>query len=146
MSKRILIVEDSISQAVYLEHYFQMQGYEVAVVYTGGAVLSAAENYSPDLIVLDYQLPDLTGIEVCKNLKRNLNLRLIPVIMYSAESKLPNMVRAYEVGADYYVVKDEESNRVLQVLIETVFNRRAKRLEIARNATLPFDHQHILSA
>lgn len=146
MSKRILIVEDSISQAVYLKQYFEMHGYEAMVVHTGYEVMDAAEEYNPKLIILDYQLPDITGIEVCKNLKHDLYLRIIPVIMYSADSRLRNMVKAYEIGADYYVVKDEESDRVLQVLIETIFNRRARHFNATSPSVSSYQFPQILSA
>jgi DNA-binding response OmpR family regulator len=146
MSRRILIVEDSLSQAAYLQHYFEEQGYSVLVIHTGLETTEVAENYNPDLIVLDYNLPDIDGIEVCKNLKRDLYLRIIPVVMHSSESKLRNMVKAYEAGADYYVVKDRESDRVLQLMIENILRRKSQRLEMTRPAIKPFKPRSSLSA
>jgi len=127
MSKQVLIVEDSHTQAAILRNYFEALGYEVNVAYSGAEALLVAGRLNPDIIVLDYQLPDMDGAEVCKKLKQELYLRIIPVIIYSAENKLRSMVNSYEVGANYYVVKDGESMQVLQILIETIFSRRVNR-------------------
>jgi DNA-binding response OmpR family regulator len=134
MSKRVVIVEDSVVQAAFLQEHFELEGYEVVVVHTGNEALLAVEHFNPDVVILDYILPDLNGIEVCKKLKRNLLLRLTPVLVYSAENKLQNMVKAYEAGADYYVVKDDESNKVLQLLIETIFKRKGRHINVNRPA------------
>lgn len=127
MSKQVLIVEDSHTQSAILRNYFESLSYEVSVAYSGAEALPAAQRLNPDIIILDYQLPDIDGAELCKKLKQELYLRIIPVIIYSAENKLRNMVESYEAGANYYVVKDKESMQVLQILIETIFSRRTNR-------------------
>ncbi|MEI6043083.1 MAG: response regulator [Chloroflexota bacterium] len=132
MSKRVVVVEDSLIQAALLQEHFEALGYEVVVVHTGNEVVPAVDHFNPDVIILDYLLPDLNGIEVCKKLKCDLQMRLTPILMYSAEDNLQNMVRAYEAGADYYVVKNEESNKVLQLLIETIFKRKGRNLGATR--------------
>lgn len=139
MLKRILIVEDSPTQALYLQEYFTALGYAVSLAYTGTEALEQIQQINPDMIILDYQLPDMDGIQVCKNFKRDLYLRIIPVIIHSAENKLRHMVKAYEAGADYYVVKDKESDRVLEVLVETVLGRRNTRRTTARTVPPRYD-------
>jgi len=128
MAKKILIVEDSPTQAGKTKFILENKGYEVTIALSGEDGLEQAAKIRPDLIVLDVHLPNLSGFEVCKTLKSNLALRSIPIIMFSSENKLRNMVSAYEMGADYYVVKSEEGERVLTLLIETVFTRMLRRV------------------
>ncbi len=128
MAKKVLLVEDSPTQAMKTRLMLESKNYEVFVASDGEEGLAGAADIKPDLIVLDVYLPHLSGFEVCKELKADLQLRGIPVIMFSNENKLKNMVKAYEMGADYYVVKGEEGERVLTLLIETVFTRISRRL------------------
>lgn len=128
MAKKVLIVEDSPTQAVKTKFVLEAKGYKVFLAADGSEGITQADVVQPDLIVLDVYLPKLSGFEVCKLLKSNLQLRGIPIIMFSNENKLKNMVTAYEMGADYYVVKGDEGERVLTLLIETVFTRMSRRM------------------
>jgi PleD family two-component response regulator len=127
-AKRVLIVEDSPTQAMKTKIILESKGYEVELAAEGHEGMSKAAEMKPDLIVLDVYLPTISGFEVCKLLKSTISLRAIPVIMFSNENKLKNMVTAYEMGADYYVVKGDEGERVLTLLIETVFTRMSRRM------------------
>ncbi len=128
MAKKILLVEDSPTQAAKTRLVLEEKGYKVFVAADGNEGISKAAEIQPDLIVLDVYLPQLSGFEVCKHLKSNLHIRTIPIVMFSNENKLRNMVTAYEMGADYFVVKSEEGERVLTLLIETVFTRMSRRM------------------
>jgi DNA-binding response OmpR family regulator len=131
MPKNILLVEDSPTQAAKSKMALEAKGYTVMIAGDGKRGLEKAADFLPDLIVLDVYLPDLNGFDVCKQLKNNLTVRGIPVIMFSNENKLSNMTAAYNVGADYYVVKGQEGDRVLLVLVETIFTRMARRMRIS---------------
>jgi DNA-binding response OmpR family regulator len=131
MPKNILLIEDSPTQAAKSKMALEAKGYSVVVASDAKKGLEKAVDYLPDLIVLDVYLPDMNGFDVCKQLKNNLSVRGIPVIMFSNENKLSNMTAAYNVGADYYVVKGQEGERVLLVLIETIFTRMARRMRIS---------------
>jgi PleD family two-component response regulator len=126
MAKKILIVEDSPTQAQKTRFLLEGKGYQVELANDGAEGIHRAADFQPDLIVLDVYLPDLNGFEVCKLLKSSNELRTTPVIMFSNDNKLRNMVNAYEMGADYYVVKSDEGERVLTLLIETVFTRMSR--------------------
>lgn len=128
MAKKVLIVEDSPTQAIKTKLILEGKNYEVFVAADGDEGLNKATELKPDLIVLDVYLPTMSGFEVCKQIKSTLQLRTIPIIMFSNENKLKNMVTAYEMGADYYVVKGDEGERVLTLLIETVFTRISRRM------------------
>lgn len=125
--KKVLIIEDSISQGLILRQDFENQNYEAVVATTGFEAHRAVKEATPDLIILDYLLPDTDGIELCKRFKQDHSLKTTPVIMFSSENKLQYMVQAYEAGADYYVLKDEEGNKVLRVLADSLFTRRNRR-------------------
>jgi two-component system, sensor histidine kinase and response regulator len=128
MSKKLLLVEDSPTQAEKTKLVLESKNYEVFLAANAQEGLDRAVDLRPDLIVLDVYLPDMSGFDVCKKLKADVQLRAIPVIMFSNENKLKNMVTAYETGADYYVVKGDEGERVLTLLIETVFTRIYRRV------------------
>jgi PleD family two-component response regulator len=128
MAKKVLLVEDSPTQAIKTKLILESKNYEVFTACDGEEGLVKAAELKPDLIVLDVYLPHLSGFEVCKQLKSDVQLRSLPVIMFSNENKLKNMVKAYEMGADYFVVKGDEGERVLTLLIETVFTRISRRM------------------
>lgn len=122
--RKVLLVEDSPTQAAIMESSFEQAGLNVSVCYNGEDALKRVTEFSPDLMVLDLQLPGISGIEVCNQLKATAQFRIIPVVIYSAENALKYMVAAYEAGADYYVVKDENGQQVLKLLLESVLMRR----------------------
>lgn len=101
----VLIVEDEPAQAELLAYNFESDGYNVSAAGDGESGLLKAHEMSPDLIVLDWMLPRLSGIEVCRQLKRGADTRGIPVIMLTARGEEADKVRGLETGADDYVVK-----------------------------------------
>jgi DNA-binding response OmpR family regulator len=125
--KKVLVVEDSIVQGQVLRQSFEDQNYEVTIANNGTEAHGAIKSDTPDLIILDYILPDTDGISLCKSFKQNEILNSTPIIMFTSQTQLQYMVEAYEAGADYYVVKNEESNKVLRVLADSIFTRRARR-------------------
>ena len=101
----ILVVEDEAAQREMLTYNLQSEGFEVIGAEDGDeALLLVAEN-NPDIIVLDWMLPGISGIEICRRLKTRPETSKIPVIMLSARSEEVDRVRGLETGADDYVVK-----------------------------------------
>lgn len=143
MPRNLLLIEDSATQATQFRLHFEGLGYSVATAPSGASGLSyfrellEQNKLLPNLIVLDYQLPDEDGVVVCQKLKADPRLHPIPVLMYSAENKLRNMSASYQAGADYYVVKGQEGQRTLELLIDSIFVRqaRSKRTSTTRTAT-----------
>ncbi|ARE38426.1 Phosphate regulon transcriptional regulatory protein [Rhodovulum sp. P5] len=101
----VLIVEDEPAQREVLAYNLQAEGFRVAKAENGEEALLLAEEQVPDLIVLDWMLPSVSGIEVCRRLKTRSETRAVPVIMLSARSEEVDRVRGLETGADDYVVK-----------------------------------------
>ncbi|WP_421704141.1 phosphate regulon transcriptional regulator PhoB [Aliiroseovarius sp.] len=101
----VLLVEDEPAQREILRYNLASEGYEVAMAENGDDALILVEEVMPDLILLDWMLPGVSGIEICRRVKTRKETRAIPVIMLSARSEELDRVRGLETGADDYVVK-----------------------------------------
>ena len=102
---RILVVEDEIDVALLITYNLEAEGYVVESVARGDeAELRLAEN-APDLLILDWMLPGVSGIEICRRLRARETTRTLPVIMVTARNEESERVRGLSVGADDYVVK-----------------------------------------
>jgi two-component system, OmpR family, phosphate regulon response regulator PhoB len=101
----VLIVEDEPAQREVLTYNLQAEGYRLAIAVNGEEALLLVDEEMPDVIVLDWMLPAVSGIEVCRQLKTRAETRAVPIIMISAKSEEVDRVRGLETGADDYVVK-----------------------------------------
>ena len=101
----VLIVEDEPAQREVLAYNLEAEGYRVAQADNGEEALLLVSEDAPDLIVLDWMLPNVSGIEVCRRLKSRPETRAVPIIMLSARSEEVDLVRGLETGADDYMVK-----------------------------------------
>lgn len=102
---KILIVEDEASQLELLAYNLGVEGYEVFKAETGEEGLLILEEQEIDLILLDWMLPQTSGLEVCRQVKRNKATKSIPVIMLTARGEEDDKIRGLDIGADDYVVK-----------------------------------------
>ncbi|MGJ8545523.1 MAG: phosphate regulon transcriptional regulator PhoB [Sulfitobacter sp.] len=105
MSAQVLLVEDEPAQREVLAYNLEAEGYTVRRAENGEEALLLVKEASPDLVILDWMMPLLSGIEVCRQLKSTEATRDIPVIMLSARSEDVDKVRGLDTGADDYVVK-----------------------------------------
>lgn len=101
----VLVVEDEPAQREVLAYNLNAEGFDVVRAETGDDALLTVKESEPDIIVLDWMLPGVSGIEICRRLKTNASTRGIPIIMLSARSEEVDRVRGLETGADDYVVK-----------------------------------------
>lgn len=101
----VLVVEDEGAQREVLQYNLEAEGFEVVVADNGEDALLLVQEEQPDLLVLDWMLPKVSGIEVCRQVKADPATRQIPIIMLSARSEETDRVRGLETGADDYVVK-----------------------------------------
>lgn len=102
---RILVVEDEKDIREILAHNVGQAGHEVLAAASGTGALASVREARPDLVLLDLMLPDVSGVEICRHLKRDPSLCQIPVIMLTARSDEVDRVAGFEVGAEDYVVK-----------------------------------------
>ncbi len=102
---RVLVVEDEPAQREVLAYNLEAEGFAVSRAENGEEALVLVDETAPDVIVLDWMMPNLSGIEVCRRLKIKSETRDIPIIMLSARSEEVDRVRGLETGADDYVIK-----------------------------------------
>ncbi|WP_299965966.1 phosphate regulon transcriptional regulator PhoB [uncultured Roseobacter sp.] len=102
---RVLVVEDEPAQREVLAYNLEAEGFAVSRAENGEEALMLVDETAPDVIVLDWMMPNLSGIEVCRRLKIKTETRAIPIIMLSARSEEVDRVRGLETGADDYVIK-----------------------------------------
>jgi two-component system phosphate regulon response regulator PhoB len=105
MTPHILVVEDEDSLATLLQYNLQKEGYDVALAGDGEEALLLVDERLPDLVVLDWMLPKVSGIEVCRRLRQRNETRNLPIIMLTARGEESDRVRGLDTGADDYVVK-----------------------------------------
>lgn len=101
----VLLVEDEPSQREVLAYNLEAEGYRVIPAANGEEALMLVKEEQPDLVLLDWMLPNVSGIEVCRQLKGTPGTRSLPILMLSARSEEVDRVRGLETGADDYVVK-----------------------------------------
>lgn len=101
----VLVVEDELAQREVLAYNLEADGFRVIKAENGEEALLVVDEETPDIIVLDWMMPNLSGIEVCRRLKTRSDTRSIPIIMLSARSEEVDRVRGLETGADDYVIK-----------------------------------------
>jgi two-component system phosphate regulon response regulator PhoB len=102
---KVLVVEDEEPLALLLRYNLEAEGYTVDVVHRGDEAEVAIAEGSPDLIVLDWMLPGLSGLELCRRLRTGKDSRTIPIILLTARSEESDRIRGLTTGADDYVVK-----------------------------------------
>ncbi len=106
MSKgRILVVEDDFDISNLLRIFFDSQGYEVVVAPKGNDALELCRRNLPNIVVLDIQLPDIDGYEVCRRLRGNLRTSHIPILFLTQRDERSDKIAGLELGADDYITK-----------------------------------------
>ncbi len=101
----VLVVEDEAAQREILAYNLEAEGFRVVRAENGEEALVIVAEENPDIIVLDWMMPNVSGIEVCRQIKTRPETRNVPIIMLSARSEEVDRVRGLETGADDYVVK-----------------------------------------
>ena len=128
MNPLVLIVEDEPAQAEVLRYNLEKKGYRTSVAPAGEETLMLVEEEEPDLVILDWMLPDIAGIEICRQLKTRPKTRTLPVIMLTARGEEDDRVRGLESGADDYVVKPYSPSEMI-ARVQAVLRRSHPELE-----------------
>ena len=120
----ILLIEDSRVQAQKLQAVLEADGYHVHWAETGQAGIEAGRTQSFDLIVLDVELPDMNGFQVCRTFKSDPTLRAVPIIMLTGRDRAQDARIGFEYGAVDYIPKDIFADTVLVETIKQLTSRR----------------------
>lgn len=138
---KVVIVEDEKDLAELLAFNLQKEGWQTVVALDGRSGLERITAELPELVILDLMLPELTGIEVCKQLRKQEKTAAIPIIMVTAKGEEIDRVVGFEVGADDYLVKPF-STRELLLRIKAILRRTAppsKAEKVIRHGQLSID-------
>ncbi len=122
METSVLIVEDEVAIVTMLRYNLEREGFRVYTTGDGEEAITMVKEYMPDVIVLDWMLPSMTGIEICKQLRWNNDTKNIPIIMLSARGEESDRIRGLDVGADDYMVKPFSPSELV-ARIKAVFRR-----------------------
>jgi DNA-binding response OmpR family regulator len=122
---RLLLIEDEEDIAALIKLQAEMSGYKLHVEVDGLNGFLAVEREKPDLVILDIMLPGQSGLDVCRKMKHNPDLKDIPVILISAKSEELDVILGLELGADDYVTKPF-SPKVLFSRVKAVMRRKAE--------------------
>ena len=101
----VLIVEDEAPLVTMLRYNLEKQGFRVEDAGDGGEALTRITEAPPDLLLLDWMLPTMSGIELCRQLRRRPATRSLPIIMLTARAEEQDSVRGLDTGADDYITK-----------------------------------------
>jgi two-component system phosphate regulon response regulator PhoB len=102
---RVMVVEDESALSTLLRYNLEREGYRVFEAKDGEEALILADEVKPDLVVLDWMLPQLSGIEVCRRLRGRGHMRNVPIVMLTARGEETDRIRGLDTGADDYIVK-----------------------------------------
>lgn len=102
---KIMIVEDEVGLVTVLKYNLEKQGYDTVTAMDGKEVMAMALDEKPDLILLDWMLPNIAGIDLCREIRKSYELRNIPIIMLTARAEEADKVRGLSYGADDYMTK-----------------------------------------
>jgi len=122
MNGKIFIIEDEPSIIQLVQHNLEKNGFIVSSSVNGNDGLKELKKFQPDLLLLDWMLPDLSGIEICKNIRKDNSFKNLPVIMLTAKGEEEDKIKGLNSGVDDYLTKPFSFNE-LMARIKAVLRR-----------------------
>ena len=105
MNGKIFIIEDEASIIQLVQHNLEKEGFIIASSENGNEGLKQLKKFEPNLLLLDWMLPDLSGIEICKNIRKDNKFKTLPIIMLTAKGEEEDKIKGLESGVDDYLTK-----------------------------------------
>ena len=105
MKHLVMVIEDEEALALLLKYNLEKEGYDVQIESRGGRALAEIEKNGPSVILLDWMLPELSGVEICKLIRSKPDIKAIPIIMMTAKGEEEDKIKGLTSGADDYVTK-----------------------------------------
>ena len=105
MKKKILLVEDEDHLGIVLKTFFEKKNFNIEVVKDGEDALFQADNFKPDVVLLDWMLPNMSGLEICRQIRTTKGIKKTPIIFLTAKGQGEDKLRALDTGADDYITK-----------------------------------------
>lgn len=138
---RLMVVEDEVPIADLLQYGLTREGFQVACTHTAGAAVVMAAQFHPEIILLDWMLPDMDGLELCRILSAEYN---VPIIMLTARADMEDKLKGLESGADDYITKPFDMREVAGRL-RAVMRRFEKAHQIRHEETATEDSASVVS-
>ena len=113
MSGKIFIIEDEPSIIQLVQHNLEKEGFIVSSSINGNNGLKELKKFEPHLLLLDWMLPDLSGVEICKNIRKDIKLKSLPIIMLTAKGEEEDKIKGLDSGVDDYLTKPFSFNELL---------------------------------
>jgi len=120
VSKKIIIVEDQPAVADLLEEMLSLDNYQVLKIHSSGSGLSVIRAEKPDLVLLDIMMPDVSGLEVLRFMRREPDLRQIPVVIVSAKTLPADIRDGLDAGATAYLTKPVDVNTLRKTVAQVI--------------------------
>ena len=122
MLANVLLVEDEKSIITLIKYNLEKEGFKVFCAETGEDALKIIKEKTLDVVILDWMLPDVSGIEICRQIKKDKKLKNVPVLILTAKGEPDDKIKGLEVGADDYVTKPF-NNKELLLRIKSLIKR-----------------------
>ena len=113
MNGKIFIIEDEPSIIQLVQHNLEKEGFIVSSSENGNEGLKQLKKFEPNLLLLDWMLPDLSGIEICKNIRKDNKFKSLPIIMLTAKGEEEDKIKGLDSGVDDYLTKPFSFNELL---------------------------------
>jgi len=139
MSRQILLVEDNLALARFLELELLSEGYQVTVTYDGISGLTQLRESPPDLAVIDWGLPGVSGLEICRRLRATGNR--LPIILLTAHDEVTDRVQGLDAGADDYLTKPFSIEELLARIRARLRNGQSQDREVLQFENLWLNRQ-----
>lgn len=138
LRRRILIVDDEADISDLLKFNLEQEGYDISSLHKGEDVLHTLRSNHFDLILLDLMLPGVSGLDICREMKKDRDLENLPIIMITAKSSETDKIVGLEVGADDYITKPFSPREVV-ARVKAVLRRSEDHREFSKEANLEYD-------
>lgn len=122
--KKILVVDDEPDVTDLVAYNLRAKGFHVETLNDATASISSARNFRPDLIILDIMMPDLSGVQICRILRADSQLKSVPIVFLTARAEQQDRIEGFESGGDDYIAKPF-SPKELTLRVESILRRTA---------------------
>jgi DNA-binding response OmpR family regulator len=116
MKRKVLIADDEPNIVISLQYLMERSGYEIRTVTNGDDALRAAQDFRPDLMLLDVMLPRRNGFEVCQTIRESPELNQVKIVMLTAKGRETEITKGLALGADAYITKPFATRELLETV------------------------------
>lgn len=124
-AKKILVVDDEVDVTELVAYHLRAKGFQVQTLNNPSASIGAARTFLPDLTILDVMMPDLNGLQICRMLRADPQLKSLPIIFLTAKAEEADRIQGLELGADDYISKPF-STKELMLRVQSILRRASE--------------------